>query len=74
MIHWDNFPGSTVPIKALCVSSLFNCAPSGAKQRLAGTIFPFRHRYKGPNERLNVSLGHKDAPLPTLCLPYITAP
>ena len=30
--------------------------------------------YKGPNEGLNVSLGHKGAPLPTLCLPYITVP
>ena len=34
----------------------------------------FRRRYKGPNEGLNVSLGHKGAPLPTLCLPYITVP
>ena len=30
----------------------------------------FRRRYKGPNEGLNVSLGHKGAPLPTFCLPY----
>ena len=34
----------------------------------------FRRHYKGPNEGLNVSLGHKGAPLPTLCLPYITVP
>ena len=34
----------------------------------------FRRRYKGPNDGLNVSLGHKGAPLPTLCLPYITVP
>ena len=34
----------------------------------------FRRRYKGLNEGLNVSLGHKGAPLPTLCLPYITVP
>ena len=30
----------------------------------------FRRRYKGPNEGLNVSLGHEGAPLPTFCLPY----
>ena len=34
----------------------------------------FRRRYKGPNEGLNVSLRHKGAPLPTLCLPYNCAP
>ena len=93
MIYWDNFPGSTVPIKALMwrakcpikawrcpfahfVSSLYNiyCAPSGAKQRFTRTFSRFRRRYKGLNEGLNASLGHKDAPLSTLCLPYITVP
>ena len=34
----------------------------------------FRRRYKGPNEGLNVLLGHIGAPFPTLCLPYITVP
>ena len=57
------------------VSSLYNyCAPSGAKQRFTGIFSRFRHRYKGPNEGLNASLGHKGAPLPTLCLLYITVP
>ena len=35
------------------VSSLYNCVPSGAKQRFTGTNSRFRRRYKGPNE-----LGH----------------
>ena len=84
---WDNFPGSTVPkdtnVKAKCpikawrcpfaqfVSSLYNCAPSGAKQRFTGTFSRFRRRYKGQtNEGLNASLGHKGAALSTLCLLY----
>ena len=37
------------------VSSLFNCAPLGGKQRFTGTISRFRRRYKGPNEGLNAS-------------------
>ena len=93
MINWDNFPGSTVPIKTLCeglnapcikawrcpfahfVSSLYKCTPSGAKQRFTGTISRFRRRYKGPNyEGLNAPLGHKGAPLPTLCLLFIPVP
>ena len=57
-----------------CVSSLYNCAPSGAKQRFTGTISRFLRRYKGPNEGLNASLEHKGAPLLTLCHLYITVP
>ena len=88
--HWDNFPGSTVPIKimwrAKCpiklwrcpfahfVSSLYNCAPLGAKQRFTGTISRFRRHYMGPNKGLIASLGHKGAPLPTVCLLNITVP
>ena len=90
MINWDNFPGSTVPMKSLMwrakcpikawrcpfahfVSSLYNCAPSGAKQRFTGTFTRFRHRYKGPNEGLNASLGHK-VPLCQRCAFSITVP
>ena len=35
-----------------------------------GTFPWFRHLYKGPNEGLNASLGHKGASLSTLCLLY----
>ena len=61
---------------AHCVSSLYNCAPLGAKKkRFPGTISRFRRRYKGPNyEGLNVPLRYKCAPLPTLCLLYVTVP
>ena len=104
MIHWDNFPGSTVPMKALMwrakcpikawrcpfahfVSSLYNCAPS-AEALCPYCVFslqlcPIRGKTRGqfsgsvvairaPNQGLNASLGHKGAPLPTLCLLYIT--
>ena len=56
------------------VSSLYNCAPSGTKQRFTGTYSRFRRRYKGPNEGLNALLGHKGASLSTLCLLYNCAP
>ena len=57
------------------VSSLYNCAPCRGKQKFAGTISRFRHRYKGPNTwRAKFPIKHKCAPLPTLCLLYVTVP
>ena len=63
------------PFAILCLLFTTYFAPSGAKKkRFAGMISRFHRRYKGPNyEGLNAPR-HKCAPLPTLCLLYVTVP
>ena len=63
-----------VPLCPSCVFS-FQLCPIRGKTKIHGDNFPVPSSlYKVPNEGLNVSLGHKGAPLPTVCLPYITVP
>ena len=50
---------------------LFTTVPHEGKNKDSrGHVSRFRRRYKGPNEGLNASLGHKGAALSTLCLLY----
>ena len=61
-----------VPLCPFCVFSFQLCMPhqgqnKDSRGQSPGSIVAI---YKGPKEGLNVSLGHKGAPLPTFCLPY----
>ena len=62
-----------VPLCPLCVSPPYNITVphqgqnKDSRGHLSGSVVAI----KGPNEGINASLGHKGAPLSTLCLLFI---